>query len=100
MGIDEKGNKVLHLEPIKVKQEAASTFKKQFRKRIHGFDTMSTEWHKVYEQTGKHKQAFEGIDATPTREEWEETVKAMNKDSAAGPSGLGYIFYKKLPDRP
>ncbi|GBC13545.2 RNA-directed DNA polymerase from mobile element jockey-like [Rhizophagus irregularis DAOM 181602=DAOM 197198] len=90
--------KRLATEPREVKKAVDNDFANMFRKRNTLLDTMTPIWQQIYEPVGKFKEVMESTIEKITMAEWNNTVKELNKESAAGLSGINYRIILQLPE--
>jgi hypothetical protein len=90
--------KRLATELREVKKAVDNDFANMFRKRNTLLDTMTPIWRQIYEPVGKFKEVMESTIEKITMAEWNNTVKELNKESAAGLSGINYRIILQLPE--
>ncbi|EXX61848.1 hypothetical protein RirG_167320 [Rhizophagus irregularis DAOM 197198w] len=59
---------------------------------------MTPIWRQIYEPVGKFKEVMESTIEKITMAEWNNTVKELNKESAAGLSGINYRIILQLSE--
>ncbi|PKB96090.1 hypothetical protein RhiirA5_435465 [Rhizophagus irregularis] len=90
--------KRLATNPGEVKKAVDNDFANMFRKRNTQLNTLTPFWQHIYEPTGKFKKVMEVTTKNITLKEWNNTVKDLNKKSAAGLSGINYKIIQQLPE--
>ncbi|CAB5188318.1 unnamed protein product [Rhizophagus irregularis] len=90
--------KRLATELREVKKAVDNDFANMFRKRNTLLDTMTPIWRQIYEPVGKFKEVMESTIEKITMAEWNNTVKELNKELAAGLSGINYRIILQLPE--
>jgi len=79
--IDENGDdtEILLTKEEDVKAETVNFFSQIFRKRNHGFDSISDEWKRIYDPRDDINNAiYDNMDSEPTEEEWDEMLKIFD----------------------
>ncbi|GBC26297.2 hypothetical protein GLOIN_2v1790829 [Rhizophagus irregularis DAOM 181602=DAOM 197198] len=69
-----------------------------FRKRNTLQNSLTSLWQQIYEPAGKFKEVMEATIEKVTMEEWNNTVKELNKNLTAGLSGINYKIILQLPE--
>ncbi|CAB4403165.1 unnamed protein product [Rhizophagus irregularis] len=90
--------KRLATEPGEVKEAVDNDFASMFRKRNTLQNTLTPIWQQIYEPAGKFKEVMESTIEEITMEEWNNTIKDLNKKSTAGLSGINYKIILQLPE--
>ncbi|PKC12454.1 hypothetical protein RhiirA5_396918 [Rhizophagus irregularis] len=94
----EGSTKRLATEPGEVKEAVDNDFASMFRKRNTLENSLTPLWQQIYEPAGKFKEVMEATIEKVTMEEWNNTVKDLNKNSTAGLSGINYKIILQLPE--
>ncbi|PKY59055.1 hypothetical protein RhiirA4_481495 [Rhizophagus irregularis] len=89
--------KRLATEYGEVKKVMDNDFARIFRKRNTLLETMTPFWQQIYEPAGKFKEAIESTIEKITKEEWNKTVRELNKKSAAGLSAWKTLVILPIP---
>ncbi|CAB5135627.1 unnamed protein product [Rhizophagus irregularis] len=80
----EGSTKRLATEPEEVKEAVDNDFASMFRKRNTLQNSLTSLWQQIYESAGKFKEVMEATIEKVTMEEWNNTVKELNKNLTAG----------------
>ncbi|PKK57798.1 hypothetical protein RhiirC2_871741, partial [Rhizophagus irregularis] len=94
----EGSTKRLATELGEVKEAVDNDFAIMFRKRNTFENSLTPLWQQIYEPAGKFKEVMEATIEKVTMEEWNNTVKDLNKNSTAGLSGINYKIILQLPE--
>ncbi|PKY60262.1 hypothetical protein RhiirA4_430996 [Rhizophagus irregularis] len=90
--------KRLATNPGEVMKAVDNDFMNMFRKRNTQLNASTPFWQHIYEPTEKFKEVMEVTTKNIILEEWNNTVKELNKKSAAGLSGINYKIIQQLPE--
>jgi hypothetical protein len=90
--------KRLATDPEEVKKIVDEDFARMFRKRNTQLNALTPFWQQIYEPTGKFQEDMETTIKAITLDEWNSTVKDLNKKSTAGLSGINYRIIQQLPE--
>ncbi|CAB4386496.1 unnamed protein product [Rhizophagus irregularis] len=90
--------KRLATNPGEVMKAVDNDFANMFRKRNTQLNASTPFWQHIYESTGKFKEVMEVTTKNITLEEWNNTVKELNKKLAAGLSSINYKIIQQLPE--
>ncbi|PKB94198.1 hypothetical protein RhiirA5_439331 [Rhizophagus irregularis] len=90
--------KRLATELEEVKEAVDNDFASMFRKRNTLQNSLTPLWQQIYKPAGKFKEVMEATIEKVIMEEWNNTVKELNKNSTAGLSGINYKIILQLPE--